>query len=52
MIGSIYKRGLNRVKIIKDYSFEHYTVLEWGVNIKPFIHVSAKKEINNLKQII
>lgn len=43
----IYKRGLNRFEVIKDYSFEHVTIREWGINKKPLIHIISKDELKN-----
>lgn len=41
----VYKRGLNRFVIVKNYSFEHYGIREWGVNFKARVHDISKKDL-------
>lgn len=43
----IYKRGLNRFIIVKDYSFDRVIIKEWGVNMPAKRHDLMKDELKN-----
>lgn len=43
----IYKRGLNRFIIIKNYSFDRVIIKEWGVNMPAKRHDLMKDELKN-----
>lgn len=45
MVGDIYKRGLARMVVIKDYSFEHVTVKEWFPGGRQITHVISKPQL-------
>jgi len=52
LIGKVYKKGFARIKVTKNYSFEHVTVLKWAPNTKPTFLVITKEELNSWRNII
>ena len=50
MKGNLYKNGLKRILVIKDYSFSHVTCKEWFYG-KKTTTVRSKKELKNFDLI-
>ena len=51
MVGNIYKKELKRVKILKQFGKDLFTVNIWGANEKPIVISMTLEEINKLERI-